>query len=200
MLNLCKLEWTLIGCLVLTLAGPGMAQAQVKFFDRVPTAHEIQDALNGRSAEKPGVVVGSSPRMRSRGITWNTPNTESEIQTSSPQDSSPALALPVQFESGAARVSTASMAYINAVALTLLRNPEMRLVIEGHTDAVGNPRANVMLSWERSFSVFRLMVQKYGIDPTRLQPAGKGSLEPLVPSGNNAAMNRRVQFRLLTQG
>ncbi|MFM8901366.1 MAG: OmpA family protein [Burkholderiales bacterium] len=117
-----------------------------------------------------------------------------------PSTGASALAFPVKFDSGAARVSVASMAYIDAVAQALKRNPELRLMIEGHTDAPGSPRANLMLSWERAFSVFRLMVRKHGIDPTRLQPAGKGALEPLVPTDKPNSMNRRVQFRLMSQG
>ena len=45
-------------------------------------------------------------------------------------------------------------------------------------------------------TVFKLLVERYGIDPVRLQPVGKGSME-LMDAGNpEGAANRRVQFKI----
>jgi outer membrane protein OmpA-like peptidoglycan-associated protein len=54
----------------------------------------------------------------------------------------------------------------------------------------------MMLSWERAYSVFKLLVERYGIDPARLQPIGRGPLEPMPGVAPNDGMNRRVQFRV----
>jgi outer membrane protein OmpA-like peptidoglycan-associated protein len=183
--------------LALAVAGIGMcgAHAQVQFFDRVPTPDEITTALLGSVPADVRTTTQDAPRFKSRGVEWNSNVTNSEDQKSATRPSVGAIALPVKFDSGAARVSAASIAYLDAVATALIRNPELRLSIEGHTDAVGSARVNVMLSWERAFSVFRLMVEKHGIDPSRLQPVGKGASEPLVATDEPNAMNRRVQFR-----
>jgi outer membrane protein OmpA-like peptidoglycan-associated protein len=193
-------RWSLPGLLLAAVLWPGVCQAQVQFFDRVPTPQEIQDALTGRSSADAPAGMDAGPQFKTRGIEWNAPDAALEASKVARPVGGAGLAFPLKFDSGAARVSVASLAYIDAVAQTLLRNPDMRLTIEGHTDAAGSPRANVMLSWERAFSVFRLMVDKYGIDPARLQPAGKGASEPLVPTDKPDAMNRRVQFRLASQG
>ena len=50
------------------------------------------------------------------------------------------------------------------------------MAIEGHTDASGSAQRNLMLSWDRAMTVFKLLVERYGIDPVRLQPVGKGSM------------------------
>jgi outer membrane protein OmpA-like peptidoglycan-associated protein len=55
-----------------------------------------------------------------------------------------------------------------------------------------------MLSWERAFAVFRLLVDRYGIDPARLVPVGKGASEPLVATQSPNPLNRRVQFRVVS--
>jgi outer membrane protein OmpA-like peptidoglycan-associated protein len=104
--------------------------------------------------------------------------------------------MPVNFDHGATGVSRASLAYLAVVATVLADDASLHLVIEGHTDASGDPRTNAMLSWERAFAVFRVLVHRYGIDPQRLQPVGLGSIDPLRPSEPGHAMNRRVQFRI----
>lgn len=174
------------------------AQAQVRYFDHVPTSDEILAALREepRPATSPGSEA-SHPKMR--GIEWggaNATSAGSSVATPASQPK-PALALPVNFDFGTARVSPTSMNYVAAVAAVLSQNPSMQLVVEGHTDAAGIAKANTMLSWERAFSVFRLMVEKYGIDPGRLQPSGKGSTEPLQGLDPLSGMNRRVQFRVI---
>jgi outer membrane protein OmpA-like peptidoglycan-associated protein len=132
--------------------------------------------------------------MRRKGIEWNT--AAAAEPADAPQRDAPAVALPVAFDRGAATVSKASMAYVDSIAAVLSEDPSLRLVIEGHTDTTGNPRANAVLSWERAFSVFRVLVERYGIDPQRLQPLGKGDSDPLRPAEPAHAINRRVQFRM----
>jgi flagellar motor protein MotB len=43
-------------------------------------------------------------------------------------------------------------------------------------------------------------VERYGIDPVRLQPLGKGSMELIDSANPEGAANRRVQFRPLSAG
>ena len=51
--------------------------------------------------------------------------------------------------------------------------------------------------WDRAMTVFKLLVERHGIEPVRLMPVGKGSSEPLDELNPEAANNRRVQFRPL---
>jgi outer membrane protein OmpA-like peptidoglycan-associated protein len=103
---------------------------------------------------------------------------------------------PVQFNFGTTEVTQESRVYINLVGQMLQRDPSLNLQIEGHTDASGNAKANMMLSWERAFAIFRTLVDQYGIDPSRLRPVGKGATEPLPNAVPTDAENRRVQFRV----
>jgi chemotaxis protein MotB len=74
------------------------------------------------------------------------------------------------------------------------------LSIEGHTDdsnidSVRFP-TNWHLSTARSIAVLRYMIDRGGIDPSRVAVSGFGSTRPLVPndSPENRAANRRVEF------
>ena len=210
----------------LTLLAAAMpAFAQVKYFDRPPTPDEIRAALRGSPA--PAAAAGNTRSLASgaktRAIEWNsggTPPSASAQQVeqtvsggaaaftgggtvggaayaSAGASGGTAIAVPVNFDSGSARISGNSMGYIQAIAQAMAADPSLRLVIEGHTDGVGSPQSNMMLSWDRAYSVFRTLVEKYGIDPARLQPLGKGSTEPMQGTSPMDGNNRRVQFRTL---
>lgn len=72
--------------------------------------------------------------------------------------------------------------------------------IEGHTDdsAIDSARypTNWHLSTARSISVLRYMIERGGVDPSRVAVSGFGSTRPLVPNDtpDHRAANRRVEF------
>lgn len=81
----------------------------------------------------------------------------------------------------------------------LVRNPLLRVRIEGHTDSYGKPEYNVHLSKQRAEAVKTWLVQKYGIDSSRIETAGFGSQRPVASlntrEGRNS--NRRIEFIIL---
>jgi outer membrane protein OmpA-like peptidoglycan-associated protein len=212
---------TLAGLIMLL---PAISNAQVTYVDRVPTVDELQAALQQHRASNPGAqaqamqsqpapTTQSAPNL-TRQIIWNKPAAPAEADGSTtaavavphpapamrPADTmtaGPAVAMPITFDTNSSRVSGSSLGYVDAVAGLLMRDPTLRLAIEGHTDAVGSPQRNMPLSWERAMSVFRLLIERHGIDPKRLQPVGRGSLEPLDGMPPTAPRNRRVQFRVV---
>ncbi|MBT8479338.1 MAG: OmpA family protein [Gemmatimonadetes bacterium] len=80
---------------------------------------------------------------------------------------------------------------------TLENHPELAIVIEGHTDSVGDDAYNLDLSERRAGSVVAYLVEN-GIDAGRLLADGKGESEPVAdnatPEGRQ--QNRRVVVRL----
>jgi outer membrane protein OmpA-like peptidoglycan-associated protein len=190
---------TLMGLMLCWLVS-GAAQAQVQFLDRVPSPGEVR-AILAPAAQ--GAV--RHPSWKPRGIEWtasssDAASTAADRAAPTPSNSAqaPALAFPIQFNSGHSRVLGTSVPYVEAIAKTLAQYPDMRLAIEGHTDAAGQPRSNMVLSWERSLAVYRLLVERFAIDPSRLQPVGKGASEPLEQANTAPGMNRRVQFRVVS--
>ena len=76
-------------------------------------------------------------------------------------------------------------------------HPDWKLRVDGHTDGIGNDKANLDLSRRRTDAVKAALVTRYGIDPGRLTTAGYGESAPQdtndTPEGR--ARNRRVELR-----
>jgi outer membrane protein OmpA-like peptidoglycan-associated protein len=75
----------------------------------------------------------------------------------------------------------------------MTEQPQIRLQVEGHTDAKGSPEYNLGLSKRRALSVAEYLVEKCGVSPDRLILVGKGMTQPLTDDGFDPR-NRRVQF------
>jgi outer membrane protein OmpA-like peptidoglycan-associated protein len=76
-------------------------------------------------------------------------------------------------------------------------HPDWKLRVDGHTDGIGNDKANADLSRRRADAVKAALVTRYGIDAARLTTAGYGESAPQdtndTPEGR--ARNRRVELR-----
>jgi outer membrane protein OmpA-like peptidoglycan-associated protein len=107
-----------------------------------------------------------------------------------------ALSLPVRFAFDSAEILPAARSQLDALAEGIkLLAPERRVTVEGHTDAVGSDAYNLELSRARARAVREYLVQRHGIDATRLKAVAHGEGRPIEGSDPNAAVNRRVQFR-----
>jgi OmpA-OmpF porin, OOP family len=67
--------------------------------------------------------------------------------------------------------------------------------IAGHTDAVGSPNYNLELSRRRAEAVVSYLVQRWGIDRSRLEAQGFGMSRLIVPTDGANARNRRVEVQ-----
>lgn len=107
-----------------------------------------------------------------------------------------ALSLPVQFAFGSAEILPAAREQLDALAAGIqLLPPQRRLVVEGHTDAVGGEAYNRVLSQRRADAVKSYLVQRHGIAAARLKVEGHGESRPIEGLDAMAPENRRVQFR-----
>lgn len=106
----------------------------------------------------------------------------------------PSLSLAIPFEVNSARLRPESGPLLgNLVAALLSADLKgQRFVIEGHTDASGNPATNQRLSQARAEEV-RLYLVALGVHPSRLRAVGKGSGEPANVLDPLSADNRRVR-------
>jgi outer membrane protein OmpA-like peptidoglycan-associated protein len=102
----------------------------------------------------------------------------------------------IQFDTNSDRLKPESAAPIQAIARALAADPGLKLLIEGHTDSVGNADANLTLSRRRADAVKSVLVSQFGVDAARLTTSGLGAGKPLdtndTPGGR--AQNRRVEF------
>ncbi len=99
------------------------------------------------------------------------------------------------FLEGRDELTPASRAELDNIFSELRRRPAPDILAIGHTDTVGNLAFNDKLSLARAERV-RDMLVNLGIDGQRIQAAGRGKREPLVPTDDNVAepRNRRVEI------
>lgn len=102
----------------------------------------------------------------------------------------------ILFDTDSDRLKPESAPVIQSVARGLETNPNLRLLIEGHTDSVGNAGHNMDLSKRRAEAVKSVLATQFKVDAARLTTAGLGSTKPIgsndTPLGR--AQNRRVEF------
>jgi outer membrane protein OmpA-like peptidoglycan-associated protein len=91
-----------------------------------------------------------------------------------------------------------SLTSLNRLLKFLQENPNVNILISGHTDNIGNQAYNQTLSLQRARSVQTFLV-KAGLHPGRVLVEGRGDKEPLIPntSPENQALNRRITIQVL---
>ena len=104
----------------------------------------------------------------------------------------------IQFEYNSSALTADSQAGIQMLVDFLKRNPDLKVVLAGHTDDVGSASYNQKLSADRAEVVRQALVAK-GIDENRLAAKGYGSTQPLVPNDcdENRAKNRRTEMIII---
>lgn len=104
------------------------------------------------------------------------------------------------FEFAKADLLPESFPELQRVFNFMQENPKMTVEISGHTDDVGSDETNNKLSKARAQSVTNYLV-KSGVDESRIVTKGYGETRPVAfnNSEEGRAMNRRVEFKILTK-
>ncbi|AJE02567.1 OmpA family protein [Geobacter pickeringii] len=104
------------------------------------------------------------------------------------------ISMNIEFDTDQAVVKPMYDEKIATVADFLKKHPTTTAVLEGHTDNVGAADYNMKLSQRRAEAVVNYLVDKFGIERSRLSAKGYGETRPVGyntdPAGR--AMNRRV--------
>jgi outer membrane protein OmpA-like peptidoglycan-associated protein len=102
------------------------------------------------------------------------------------------------FAQGKSVIDPKSYAGLNEVVQMMKENTEIEIQLEGHTDNIGSPKANLTLSQERVNAVKKYIVSK-GISKNRIQTKAFGGTQPLDNELTPEARikNRRVEMRIL---
>jgi outer membrane protein OmpA-like peptidoglycan-associated protein len=108
----------------------------------------------------------------------------------------------LNFDFGSATISDSEVPKLEGVANAMLKllkkNPAETFLIEGHTDAVGTPEANLALSDRRAESVAEALTNAFGIPAENLTTQGYGEQYLKVNTQAPNRENRRVAIRRIT--
>lgn len=99
----------------------------------------------------------------------------------------------IRFATGSATLLPASFKALNEVAALLQDDKLLHLTIEGHTDNIGIPSANQLLSEQRAQAVLTY-INKKGVSVDRIVTRGYGQTQPIATNTTSTGrqLNRRV--------
>jgi len=108
----------------------------------------------------------------------------------------------INFETGSWDIPPDQAARLQVIAdglnRAIARNPREVFLIEGHTDAVGNPVDNLSLSDRRAEAAAELLTQQFGVPAENLTSQGYGAQYLKEQTDGPSRINRRVTVRRIT--
>ena len=112
------------------------------------------------------------------------------------RESGRAIVYGIHFDLDSDRLRSDSEATLQEVLNVMEQQPELALIVEGHTDSTGDAAYNQDLSRRRARSVVAWLVEQ-GIDSGRLEPQGYGEDRPVAgnETAQGRALNRRVELK-----
>ena len=107
------------------------------------------------------------------------------------------------FESGSWAVGTQGRKAVQQLGTVLGDNPEISVLIEGHTDnAPYPPKGNISNNWDlstkRATAIVTILQENTNIKADNLTAAGRGEFAPIAPNttAEGKAKNRRIEVIL----
>lgn len=190
-------------------AGPGRSKVGIRTgrvgLSGLEASNEIHDALRERlriKTPEAGETGGSASRAAESEHPPAVPDKRGsgrKTDEASPRTfakSAPAE-LTIYFFRDSNELRPDEAAKLDKLAEVALRQPEMRLTLNGYTDSAGSTDYNLMIAESRATSVKLYLVAK-GIDPLRITVAAKGARD--FVAGNDSeegrSLNRRVEIKI----
>jgi outer membrane protein OmpA-like peptidoglycan-associated protein len=99
------------------------------------------------------------------------------------------------FPAGTSTILPEYFNLLSRVREAIMEFPGSKVVIEGHTDAVGDEALNKALSQSRAESIQKYLVASLGVDPELIRAVGYGEERPIAnnQTAEGRALNRRVE-------
>ncbi len=167
----------------------------------IDSKDNLDDALDVIALDPPGVMNGEKERPAKEELVVTSGDILAEQIISLLNEIEPGqeyVMRPLQYDFGASTVNAESMPYLEAMASYLLDNPEIKVVIQSHTDSISDAEYNLILSRLRAAEIESYLIDQ-GIDEDRLSIEGYGESRPIAsndtPEGR--AKNRRTEFAIV---
>lgn len=104
------------------------------------------------------------------------------------------------FDNNSFELKPTSLAELDQLVLLLQENSTLKIEISGHTDTIGKPGDNVLLSMNRAKAVVNYLVEK-NISLKRMVPVGYGETKPIADNKTEEgrALNRRTEMKIISK-
>jgi OOP family OmpA-OmpF porin len=158
------------------------------------TGHQIEEgdaaAIGGGAAI--GIVAGA---VLGYGVCALIPEAEEPAPPPPPPAAEKLVLRGVNFAFASDQVDEASKLVLQVAAEQLQKRTDVRVRVEGHTDATGPEDYNQTLSERRANSVRKILVEN-GVSASRLDAVGFGESRPIASNDTREgrALNRRVEL------
>ncbi|QJW91261.1 OmpA family protein [Spirosoma taeanense] len=105
----------------------------------------------------------------------------------------------INFETNSFRLTASSAVYLDTIAAVLNKIPAVILEIGGHTDNIGLPRNNQVLSENRARAVRDRLIGPGQVVAKRITFRGYGEERPVAPNTTESGrlLNRRVEMQFI---
>lgn len=168
------------------------------------TSDQPTQKVDNLMAEKPIAVPLSKPvevekevkPVKEAGLTIE----QTPVSKAEPVPEKVSITLNVQFDTGKANIKPRYYNDIRGIADLMGKYPSTSAVIEGHTDTVGKEAVNVRLSHRRAANIKAYLVEKFGIDGSRIKVIGYDYQKPIASNktAEGRQKNRRSETRIET--
>ena len=105
------------------------------------------------------------------------------------------------FKSGSYNVTEKAYKVLEKVATVLKGQPNMDVMIEGHTDSKSIKTEFLEDNWDlsakRATSIARILQNRFSVNPGRLIAAGRSSYVPLAPNDTEANMSKNRRTKII---
>lgn len=101
------------------------------------------------------------------------------------------------FDTGSAVLKPQAIEEVSKLADILVKYPEDRIRVEGHTDSKGNQSKNEVLSSRRAEAVKNVLIGR-GVKENQIMVLGMGQTQPIADNktSEGRALNRRVELHI----
>jgi OmpA-OmpF porin, OOP family len=171
---------------------------QVRYIAARSGAGDVLAAIsvfNARGVEGPAVSKAIVTDRAMDATMDHRPLTAGEMETGLVQDGRVAVQ-DILFAVNSAEILPESAQALETIARLMHEQPEMNLLVVGHTDSTGDYDHNLTLSLERAQSVVSWLAGEADVARDRLQAAGAGMMAPVTTNRTEEgrAQNRRVEL------
>lgn len=138
------------------------------------TVSELRDSLEAARQVKPATIINRVTQVVNNNVLQPT----------------------VIFQQGSSQVDAAQMASVAMIAKYMKNHPEARLLIKGYASPEGSVEVNQRISENRANAVKTVLVNRYQVNPARLETQGMGATDELF---DEVDFNRVATFTDLSK-